>query len=151
MSETDHASLADDSTYQKWTKAVGDSGVVNLYAAPAAGDYLADQLGDLEDSLGRLPVRRHGVAESATSSAQGAAYHSKLTVSDDGALDQVLKDFQGAAATIRFTGDGLELATASDPALSQGGSTSDQGGAVVSGPARRHRGGARHRPRSRAG
>jgi hypothetical protein len=132
VSETDHASLADDSTYQRWTKAVGDSGVVNMYAAPAAGDYLADQLGDLEDAFGGLPFGGTEV-QSATSSAQSAAYHSRLTVSHDGALDRVLKDFQGAAATIRFTGDGLELATASDPALSQGGSTSDQGGAVVQG------------------
>jgi hypothetical protein len=44
----------------------------------------------------------------------------------------VLKNFQGAAATVRFTGDGLELATASDPALVESGVTSDQGGAVVS-------------------
>lgn len=130
VSETDHASLADDSTYQRWTKAVGDSGVVNMYAAPAAGDYLAHQLGDLENSFGVLPLPMT-VTQSATSSAQSTAYHSTLTVSDSGAFDQVLKDFQGAAATIRFTGDGLELATASDPALSQGGSTSDQGGAVV--------------------
>ena len=130
VSETDHASLADDAAYQKWTKAVGDSGVVNLYAAPAAGDYLADQLGDLENNLGGFPLGGT-ITQSATSSAQSTAYHSTLSVSDDGALDQVLKNFQGAAATIRFTGDGLELATASDPALSQGGATSDQGGAVV--------------------
>ena len=54
-------------------------------------------------------------------------------MADDGpgAFGKVLKSFQGAAATIRFTGDGLELATASDPGLSQGGSTSDQAGAVV--------------------
>ncbi len=130
VSEADQASLADDPTYQKWTKAVGDSGVVSMYAAPAAGDYLADQLGALQGAFGGLPLGRTDV-QSATGSAQSAAYHSRLTVHDDGTLDQVLKDFQGAAATIRFTGDGLELATAGDPALSQAGSTSDQGGTVV--------------------
>ena len=30
---TDDGTLADDATYQKWTKAVGDSGVVNAYAS----------------------------------------------------------------------------------------------------------------------
>ena len=50
--ETDKATLADDETYQKWTDEVGDAGVLNLYAAPAAGDYLADNLDDP-----RLPLR----------------------------------------------------------------------------------------------
>ena len=39
---TDQGTLADDATYQKWTKAVGDAGVVNAYASPAAGRVLAD-------------------------------------------------------------------------------------------------------------
>ncbi len=135
VSETDHASLADDPTYQKWTKAVGDSGVVNLYAAPAAGDYLARQLSDLESNLGGLTLgSSEGFATSSASpSVSGTAYHSGVAADDHGALDQMLQDFTGAAATIRFTGDGLELATVSDPALSQAGLASDQGGAVVQG------------------
>ena len=44
---TDQGTLADDATYQKWTKAVGDSGVVNAYASPAAGRVLAQQLSGL--------------------------------------------------------------------------------------------------------
>ena len=121
--ETDHASLADDSTYQKWTKAVGDSGVVNLYAAPAAGDYLAHQLGDLENNLGGFRARARTIhRERDELRRRCAAYHSKLTVSDDGASRPgPRRTSRARAATIRFTGDGLELATASDPALSQGG------------------------------
>jgi hypothetical protein len=131
VSDTDHASLADDDTYQKWTKAAGDSGVVSFYAAPAAGDYLAHQLGDLENNLGGLglvpdPTQLGTSGSFATTS----AYHSSLTTDTSG-LDRALKDFQGAAATIRFTGDGLELATVSDPSLSQSSLASDQGGAVV--------------------
>jgi hypothetical protein len=130
VSGTDHASLADDDTYQKWTKATGDSGVVTLYAAPAAGDYLSRQLSDLESNLGGLGLAmdptRLGTASYATSS----AYHSTLTTDTSG-LDRVLEDFQGAAATIRFTGDGLELSTVSDPSLSQSSLASDQGGAIV--------------------
>src|SRR6476659_5715458 len=131
VSETDHASLADDDTYQKWTTAAGDSGVVSCYAAPAAGDYLAHQLGDLENNLGGLglvpdPTQLGTSGSFATTS----AYHASLTTDTSG-LDRALKDFQGAAATIRFTGDGLELATVSDPSLSQSSLASDQGGAVV--------------------
>jgi hypothetical protein len=133
VSETDHASLADDATYQRWTKAVGDSGVVNLYAAPAAGDYLARQLSGLESGLGGLSFGSgQGTAFSdASGSVSGTAYHATSAADDGGALGQALKDFTGAAATIRFTGNGLELATVSDPALSQAGLASDQGGAVV--------------------
>ncbi len=138
---TAKASLADDTTYQKWTKAVGDAGVVNLYAAPAAGDYLAGQLDNLPGLFGggvtgfstdgALPG---SASATASSSAVNSAYHSQLSVSQDVAnpLGGVLKNFQGAAATIRFTGDGLEVATATDPSLSEPIVTSDQGGAAVS-------------------
>ncbi len=37
-------SLADDATYQQWNDRLGDAGVVNMYAAPQAGVYLAGQL-----------------------------------------------------------------------------------------------------------
>ena len=126
-------SLADDATYQKWTKAVGDSGVVNMYAAPAAGDFLAQQLSGLEGSLGDFGLGQTSVSSEARS-AQSTAYTSGVPVTQDGNgdLNQALKSFHGAAATIRFTGDGLELATASDPGLSQANVASDQGGAVVS-------------------
>ena len=131
VSDTDHASLADDDTYQKWTKATGDSGVVTLYAAPAAGDYLSRQLSDLENNLGGFGITTDPSQLGAASRyATSSAYHSTPTTDTSG-LDRVLKDFQGAAATIRFTGDGLELATVSDPSLSQSSLASDQGGAIV--------------------
>ena len=131
VAQTDQASLADDATYQKWTKAAGDSGVVTLYAAPAAGDYLAHRLSDLESNLGGFGLAA-GPQRYATSSGEvtSSAYTSTMTT-DHAGLDQVLEDFQGAAATIRFTGNGLELATVSDPSLSQSSLASDQGGAVV--------------------
>ena len=127
VSETDHATLADDATYQKWTKAVGDSGVVNMYAAPAAGDYLAGQLDRLQ-GLGGLGLGTPGTAFSSTTAAP--ASYSTLRTSSSG-FDSVLKNFRGAAATLRFTGDGLELATATDPGLTADGVATDQGGAVV--------------------
>jgi hypothetical protein len=61
-----------------------------------------------------------------------SAYH--LAASDDGdnPLTQALSGFKGAAATVRFTGDGLELAVAADgsaPQLSK--LTGTTGGALV--------------------
>ncbi len=141
VSETGDASLADDATYQKWTKAVGDSGVVNLYAAPAAGDELASRLDSLQQDLGDLGAGLSGGLTQSVSPPGSDAYSSTLTVpdGDSGEIGKVLKNFQGAAATIRFTGDGLELATATDPGLTEassttdstGDSTSDEAGAVV--------------------
>ncbi len=144
VAETKRGSLADDATYQRWTKAVGDSGVVNLYAAPAAGDYLARQLTQLEHAFGGLGLTTPGYSfgespaplpnelSAAPSPATTSAYQSSLDITWDGSFARHLRNFQGAAATIRFTGDGLELATASDPSLSQADVTSDRGGAVVS-------------------
>jgi hypothetical protein len=130
--DAQQSSLADDPTYQRWTKAVGDAGVVNAYAAPAAGRYLAarfDRMSRLFSDLGPL---------GGTGSAGSSAYSSQLTTSAyhstaPSGVAQALRDFKGAAATLRFTGNGLELATASDAALAGSGVTSDQGGAVVSG------------------
>jgi hypothetical protein len=135
VARTKEGSLADDATYQKWTKAVGDSGVVNMYAAPAAGDYLAGQLSDLEGSLGDLGFGDQVTLPDDETAATETAYSSTLSVKQDGTSDltDALKNFRGAAATIRFTSNGLELATASDPGLSQSDVASDQGGAVVSG------------------
>ncbi len=124
VAAADKATLADDATYQKWTKAVGESGVVNMYAAPAAGDYLAHQLNQLEGAFGGLSL----LGDQGQTTIEPA-----VTQDGSSALDGALKDFQGAAATIRFTGDGLEFATASDPHLSHSNVTTDQGGAVVSG------------------
>jgi hypothetical protein len=127
-------SLADDPTYQRWTKAVGDAGVVNLYAAPAAGDYLASHLADLQGAFSPYGTEGFSTSTSAASNAVSSAYHAQAAAPRDAAdpFGGVLKNFQGAAATIRFTGGGLELATAADPGLAQSGFASDQGGAVVS-------------------
>lgn len=114
------ASLADDDTYQKWTDEAGDRGIVTLYAAPAAGQYLADAVDGLGSSFGL-----------------GSDFGSSLDAvpglsSDDGFDDPVggilpdelrndLENFKGAAATFRFDDGSLELEIAGDSALSQSG------------------------------
>jgi hypothetical protein len=125
---TDHGSLADDATYQKWTKAVGEAGVVNAYAAPDAGRALAKQLEGLFSGSDMATLQA-----TAQSGAVPSAYH--LTDAEDGGDDRftaALSKFGGGAATLRFTGDGLEFALAADgtgSALTD--ATGHTGGALV--------------------
>lgn len=88
------SSLADDANYQKWMDEVGDAGIVNLYAAPAAGRFLADNL----DGMG-LPFGAGSSGEVAS-----------------GTTD-ALNDFKGMAATIRFDDGAVELEVAGDPGM----------------------------------
>jgi hypothetical protein len=118
--------LADDATYQKWTAAVGDAGVVNAYAAPDAGRVLAEQL------AGFLSPGMSTFSSSSGEVAVPSAYHSTTADDGDDPLTQALSGFKGAAATLRFTGDGLELAVAADgnaPQLSK--VTGTTGGELV--------------------
>jgi hypothetical protein len=86
------STLADDDDFRQWTDAAGDDGIVSMYAAPSAGQALADLLTDNLDDLGGLGV--------------------------PGAQDRVdeataqLQGFEGAAATIRFDDGGLEVEVA---------------------------------------
>ncbi|MBZ5736830.1 DUF3352 domain-containing protein [Nocardioides mangrovi] len=109
--EAAQGSLADDADFQQWTGAAGDDGIVSMYAAPTAGQALADYV---SDSFGELT---------------GA--DPSLQSQMDQATEQ-LKDFKGAAATVRFDDGGLELEAAAD-AGSKGAiyTASDDGGEAV--------------------
>jgi hypothetical protein len=111
---TAHGSLADDATYQKWTKAVGEAGVVNAYASPDAGRLLAQKVrGFFAGNAIMLP----GTVGSST-----AVPGTLSTAPADDQSDpftEALSGFKGGAATLRFTGDGLELAMAGDGSSSQ--------------------------------
>ncbi len=79
--------LSASADYQKWTEESGGAGIVNAYAGPKAGVAFADLLG----SQGNLGA--------------GGEDPSKE-------LAKTLKDFKGAAATVRFADGGLELSYA---------------------------------------
>lgn len=89
------SSLADDGDYQTWSDEVGDPGIVHLYAAPSAGQYFLDNLGEFGPMLG------------------GSPSDPPAEVSD------ALKDFKGMAATIRFDDGALELEAAGDPSATK--------------------------------
>jgi len=80
--------LTDDETYQRWTGASGDAGILSMYAAPAAGGVLADQL----DADGAFDPAEFGGSDEAAEAVRTA-----------------VEDFEGAALTLRFADAGLEL------------------------------------------
>jgi hypothetical protein len=125
LAATDKGTLADDATYQKWTKAVGEAGVVNAYASPEAGRALARQLGGLFG--GELS----GLTTSTSVPTAYTAASADETGGDD-PFTEALSSFKGGAATLRFTSDGLEFAAAADggtPQLSE--VTGNTGGTLV--------------------
>jgi hypothetical protein len=134
---TADATLADDASYQKWTDAVGDAGVVNAYASPDAGRVLADEVGGLfQGALTGVPGSASFVSpgttvtESATASGSGGG---AVAAGGDDPFSAALKGFKGGAATVRFTGDGLELAVAGDAGASEASAlTGTTGGRLVS-------------------
>jgi hypothetical protein len=114
--ETAEATLADDETFQKWTGEVGEAGVLNLYAAPAAGDYLADNL----DSLGGLPFGpMMGMASPGAMVNDPAAGEVPPYAALPDEMVQGLRDFQGLAATLRFDDGAVEIESVGDAAVTK--------------------------------
>ena len=117
---TADGTLADDATYQKWTKAVGDAGVVNAYASPDAGRVLTKELGGFlggmfgEQVGTAVPGAAEGFATSEPSAAATISSAFIPATAGDDTVTGALAGFKGGAATLRFTGDGLELAMAGD-------------------------------------
>jgi hypothetical protein len=136
VAATDHGTLADDATYQKWTKAVGDAGVINAYASPDAGRVLVDELGGLfgtglspfGDPLGTTVV----VPDDASSASPvPSAFHATTADGSTDPFTDRLSGFKGGAATLRFTGDGLELAIVGDAGSGLSDLTGTTGGELV--------------------
>ena len=148
--------LVDDDSYNRWIDEAGESGIVSMYAAPAAGEYLASQLGTVGDQLGALGGATPDLSSGGGS--DGGVTREQLTemgfsdqeIDDLGLLDdaatesdvespsvpaevtEAFRDFEGAAATIRFNDGALEVefaGNAGEQTDALGGS--DRGGDVV--------------------
>lgn len=100
---TADGSLADDESFQDWTGRVGDPGVMTMYAAPEAGQFLATFLAQPMNPLsgpmglfsgGMPPIEGDGTAEP-------PALPEEMT--------RALEDFRGMAATVRFQDGALEV------------------------------------------
>ena len=98
--------LADDEDYQRWTEEVGEAGVLNLYAAPEAGKYLADLMaGPINpinpfSSMGAMPLDEGA-------DPMGTATEEPPAVPED--VAKALEAFEGMAGTLRFDDGALEL------------------------------------------
>lgn len=84
----DGASLAGDAAFGRWTGEAGDEGVMSFYVAKAAAQYLDDAAG-MGAMLGAMPMQRDE------------------EVPDE--LQELIDDFDGAAATVRFDGGSVEV------------------------------------------
>lgn len=97
---TGEGTLADDESYQEWTDEVGDPGVMSMYAAPEAGEFLAtfvEQLG--QGMVPGLP----GAVPPMDGGATGELPEE---------LKTTLEEFEGMAATLRFSDGALEFEAA---------------------------------------
>ncbi|KRE92285.1 hypothetical protein ASG76_17725 [Nocardioides sp. Soil774] len=89
----DSGTLADDEAYGKWTGEAGDDGFMSVYVAKAAAQY-ADQLG----GMGALAGAYAGSADDMTSSDEVPPE-----------LQQMIDEFDGGAATVRFDDGAVEV------------------------------------------
>ncbi|MET0524071.1 MAG: DUF3352 domain-containing protein [Nocardioides sp.] len=137
------APLSDDEDYQKWTDEVGDAGVINMYAAPAAGKFLADSADSLFGmgmGAGATDFSSCVFDPEADPSAQEPCDDIEDMTGDSESMSampeeftQALEDFQGAALTVRFDDGALEVEMAGDSALTEKTMpTTDKGDDVLS-------------------
>lgn len=109
---TEEASLADDADFQRWTSEAGEPGVISMYAAPAAGEYMSRYLGDMMGMGAMFGVPTPGAEfDPETGEFPEVLPGEEPTVPPE--LEQALADFDGAAATVRFDDGALEVEMAS--------------------------------------
>jgi Protein of unknown function (DUF3352) len=133
-------SLADDEDFQRWTEEAGDAGIVTMYAGPEAGDWVADHA---EEFLGfpfggsteclmepeTLLEESYGSDGSVDGCAdEGLSSDSEGELLPDG-FEQRLRDFEGAAVTVRFDDGAIEVEAAGDKDLMGYGLLGGGGGA----------------------
>lgn len=91
--DAEESSLADDVSFQEWTEAVGDPGVVTMYASADAPSYA---VGLQKDLMGSALAPSSGVL---TSGADPM----------DEQMKEMYKDFEGMAGVVRFADGAAEV------------------------------------------
>jgi hypothetical protein len=89
---TDGASLAGDESFDQWTSEAGDEGFMSFYVAKAAAQYLEDAAG-MGAMFGAMPAPGGQMGDEG--------------VPDQ--LQQLIDEFDGAAATVRFDDGAVEV------------------------------------------
>lgn len=95
--------LAADDDYLRWTDEVGDPGILNLYAAPEAGDALAEFADELGFLSGMGMASLYGPGDLGGMGGTGP----EDELPDE--MAQALEEFEGMAATVRFADGALEF------------------------------------------
>ena len=119
--------LADDAAYAKWTGEAGDDGFMSFYVAKSAAQYLGDVAelgapltGMSSDSMGGMDESfDQECLDSATTAEEFDACFSEAdeSSSDTGSasgevppeLQEMIDDFDGMAATVRFDDGSMEI------------------------------------------
>lgn len=113
LADLDEGTLADDEDFQRWTGEAGEPGVLTMYAAPAAADYLQDALDGFFGDLGE-PVLEGSISDPVALTATTTTTASTVAAtseepSPEEQLEEAIEAFEGAAATVRFVDGSMEL------------------------------------------
>jgi hypothetical protein len=105
----EEGSLADDEDFKTWTAEAGDPGIVSMYAAPEAGEFLGRYMGDMAGmgSMFGAPSVDGMEFDPETGEFDGSAPGESPSVPPE--LQEALDEFGGAAATVRFDDGAVEL------------------------------------------
>lgn len=122
---TDDGTLAADAAFGRWTGEAGDDGFMSIYVAKAAAQYLEDaagMTGMLGDPLALAPtpdamsLDEDCIAGATTAEEMDACFSAPDDASSDAGseeippeLQQMINDFDGAAATVRFDDGAVEV------------------------------------------
>ena len=94
--------------------AAGSAGIVTLYAAPEAGRYLGDSMGTVGGLAGEA---EDFLSDGALPDGDTLLPDESLSGGDDSAVADAMKNFKGAAVSVRFDDGALEIEGAGDPGL----------------------------------
>lgn len=109
LADLDEGTLADDEDFQRWTGEAGEPGVLTMYAAPAAADYLQDALDGFFDDLGEPVLEGSSTDPMAMTTGASTVAATSAQPSPEEQLEEAIEAFEGAAATVRFVDGSMEL------------------------------------------
>lgn len=109
LADLDEGTLADDEDFQRWTGEAGEPGVLTMYAAPAAADYLQDGLDGFFDDLGEPVLEGSSTDPIAMTTGASTVAATSAQPSPQEQLEEAIEAFEGAAATVRFVDGSMEL------------------------------------------
>lgn len=125
---TKEGSLADDAEFQKWTSEAGDPGVVSMYAAPEAGEFLGRYITDVADPGSMLGMGvDDGEIDPETGEPAETLPGESETIPPE--VQEALDEFKGAAATMRFNDGSFEVEFAGDTGKTSSALLTSEGGA----------------------